>query len=263
MSTATDPALESAAWDLEPLVDGRGATGVEQLLTEARDRAAAFAERHRGRLGELDAEQLAEAMRELAEIHDIGGRAGSYAMLDFTLDTTDPARGALVQKARELGAAIETQLLFFELEWNKLPDEHAERLLEAEDLAFCRHHLRTLRRYRPHQLSEPEERVVTELDVTGSSAFRRLFTEQISALDVALADTDERTSLDEALSRLQHPDRSTREAAAGSAPMCARAPTSSARCSPTRRPRTGCATTRTGSPRATSPTRRATSPWPP
>src|SRR5687767_13823646 len=50
MSTATDPALESAAWDLEPLVDGRGAAGVEQLLTEARDRAAAFAERHRGRL---------------------------------------------------------------------------------------------------------------------------------------------------------------------------------------------------------------------
>jgi oligoendopeptidase F len=215
MSTATDPALESATWDLEPLVDGRGADGVEQLLTEARDRAAAFAERHRGRLGELDADRLAEAMRELAEIHDIGGRAGSYAMLDFTLDTTDPARGAVVQKARELGAAIETQLLFFELEWNKLPDEHAEKLLESDRLEFCRHHLRTLRRYRPHQLSEPEERVVTELDVTGASAFRRLFTEQISSVDVALPDREERSSLEEALSRLQHPDRSTREAAAG------------------------------------------------
>src|ERR671917_1447400 len=135
-------------------------------------------------------------------------------MLDFTLDTTDPARGALVQKAREMGAAIETQLLFFELEWNKLPDEHAERLLEAEGLAFCSHHLRTLRRYRPHQLSEPEERVVTELDVTGSSAFRRLFTEQISSLDVALPDLEERVSLEVALSRLQDPDRDVREQAA-------------------------------------------------
>jgi oligoendopeptidase F len=215
MSTATDPALESAAWDLDPLVDGRGADGVEQLLADARERAAAFAERHRGRLGELDADALAEAMRELAEIHDLAGRAGSYAMLDFTLDTTDPARGALVQKAREMSAAIETELLFFELEWNELPDEHADRLLESDALAFCRHYLRTLRRYRPHQLSEPEERVVTELDVTGSSAFRRLFTEQISALDVALPDSDEPASLEEALSRLQHPDRSTREAAAG------------------------------------------------
>src|ERR671919_2433348 len=214
MSTAADPALEGAAWDLEPLVEGRGREGVEELLNAARERAAAFAERYKGRLGELAPDALAEAMRELGEIHDMGGRAGSFAMLDFTLDTTDPARGALVQKARELGAAIETQLLFFELEWNKLPDEHAETLLESDELAFCRHHLRMLRRYRPHQLSEPEERVVTELDVTGSSAFRRLFTEQISSLDVALPDLEERASLEEALSRLQHPDRSTRESAA-------------------------------------------------
>jgi oligoendopeptidase F len=215
MSTTVDHALEAAAWNLEPLVDGGGADGVERFLTEARDRAAAFAERHRGRLGELDAETLAGAMGELAEIHDMAGRAGSYAMLDFVLDTTDPARGALVQKARELGAAIETQLLFFELEWNQLPDEHAEGLLESEQLAFCRHYLRTLRRYRPHQLSEPEERVVTELAVTGSSAFRRLFTEQVSALEVALPGDDGKTSLEEALSRLQHPDRSIRETAAG------------------------------------------------
>ncbi|MGH2824032.1 MAG: M3 family oligoendopeptidase, partial [Thermoleophilaceae bacterium] len=215
MSTTADPALETAAWDLEPLVDGRGADGVEALLAEARDRADAFAERYRGRLGELGSEELEEAMRELSEIHGLGGRAGSYAMLEFTLDTTDPARGALVQKARELGAAIETRLLFFELEWNKLPDEQAERLLESNGLDFCRHHLRTLRRYRPHQLSEPEERVVTELDVTGSSAFRRLFTEQISALEVTFPDAEERASLEEALSRLQHPDRSTRQAAAG------------------------------------------------
>jgi oligoendopeptidase F len=213
MSTTADPALDTAAWDLEPLVDGGGPEGVEKLLTEARDRAEAFAERHRGRLGELDPDELAGAMRELGEIHDMSGRAGSYAMLAFTLDTTDPARGALVQKARELAAAIETKLLFFELEWNQLPDERADELLRPDALDFCRHYLRNLRRYRPHQLTEPEERVVTELDVTGSSAFRRLFTEQVSALEVELP--EERASLEEALSRLQHPDRSVREEAAG------------------------------------------------
>jgi oligoendopeptidase F len=215
MSTTADPALEAASWDLEPLVDGLGADGVERLLTEARDRAAAFAERYRGRLGELDSAALAEAMRELGGIQDLAGRAGSYAMLDFTHDTTDPARGARVQKARELGAAIETHLLFFELEWNQLPDERAEELLQDDGLDFCRHHLRNLRRYLPHQLSEPEERVVTELDVTGSSAFRRLFTEQVSALEVDLPDAEERTSLEEALSRLQDPDRAVRQTAAG------------------------------------------------
>ena len=66
-------------------------------------------------------------MRELAEIHDLVGRAGSYAALRFSTDTADPARGALLQRVQERGTAIETTLLFFELEWAALPDERAER----------------------------------------------------------------------------------------------------------------------------------------
>ncbi len=126
-----DEQLEAASWNLEPLVDGGGPEAVEAMLNEARERAEAFAERFRGRVAELDVPELAEAMQELAEIHDLGGRAGSYAVLSYSLDTADPARGALLQKARELGAAIETQLLFFDLEWNLVPAERADELVEA------------------------------------------------------------------------------------------------------------------------------------
>ena len=76
-------------------------------------------------------------MRELAAISDLAGRAGSYAMLGFSLDTADPERGALLQRSQELGAEIEASLLFFELEWNELPDERAEALLAAEELDFA------------------------------------------------------------------------------------------------------------------------------
>ena len=188
MSATPDVKLEAAAWNLEPLVEERGPEGVEAMLAETRERATTFAERYRGRVAELDAAELAEAMTELAALHDLGGRAGSYAMLSYSLDTADAARGALMQRARELSAAIETELLFFDLEWNLAPDERAEELLAADELAFCAHHLRTLRRYRPHQLTEPEERVLTETDVTGGSAFQRLFTEQTSALEIELPD---------------------------------------------------------------------------
>ena len=111
-------------------------------------------------------------MRELEEIFDKVGRAGSYAALWFTVDTADPERGALLQQVQERGAEIETSLIFFELEWNELPDEQAEALLEADELEFCRHHLRTARRYRPHQLTEPEERILTETEVTGPLGVR-------------------------------------------------------------------------------------------
>jgi oligoendopeptidase F len=214
VSTTTDEKLEAASWDLEPLVERRGPDAVPEMLNEARERAEAFSERHKGRVVELDEAGLPKAMQELAEIHDLAGRAGSYAVLSFSLDTADAARGALMQRARELGAAIETQLLFFDLEWNLVPDERAEELLAAPELAFCAHHLRSLRRYLPYQLSEPEERVLTETSVTGGSAFQRLFTEQTSALEVPLPDRDEPASLEEGLSRLQDSDRDLRSEAA-------------------------------------------------
>ena len=68
-------------------------------------------------------------MHELAVIYDLIGRAGTYAALRFSADTADPANGALLQKAQERATAIETTLLFFELEWAALPDERVEELL--------------------------------------------------------------------------------------------------------------------------------------
>ncbi|MFL5870290.1 MAG: M3 family oligoendopeptidase [Solirubrobacterales bacterium] len=216
MATAeiTDEDLAEARWDLEPLVDGDGPEGALEMLDQAKERADRFSTEHRGRVAELDAPAVAGAMRELEGLFDLVGRAGSYAALRFAIDTQDPGRGALLQQVRERGAAIETALLFFDLEWNELDDERAEDLLNSDELERWRHHLRTLRRFRPHQLTEPEERILTEVDVTGSSAFRRLFTEQISAVTVELDAGAARVPLMEALSRLESPDRERRAAAA-------------------------------------------------
>jgi len=216
MSTAAehlaDPELLETEWDLGPLVDGRPADGVQRQLDEASDRATEFAAAYVGRLGELSSAQLASAMHELATINELVGKAGSFASLRFATDTADPTRGAQLQLVQERATEIETKLLFFELEWASLPDDRADELLGDEDLVFCAHYLRSARRYRPHLLSEPEEKILAEKSISASSAWSRLFGEQVAALRVAL-DGDE-LSLEVALSRLQSPDREQRRAAA-------------------------------------------------
>ena len=209
-----DEALEAARWNLEPLVEDGGPERALAQLDEAQERSEAFAERYRGKLGELDPAQFAEAMRELEAISDLAGRAGTYASLAFSVDTLSPEVGSLMQQVRERSAALQTTLLFFDLEWNELDDDQARRIYDAPELEFCRHHLRMERRYRPHQLSEPEERILTETSVTGPGAFARLFTEQTSAITVELADADGPLQLMEALSRLQDPNRERRAEAA-------------------------------------------------
>jgi oligoendopeptidase F len=231
----TDAELEQAAWDLEPLLDGEGEAGVDSRLEEAQQRATAFAERYAGKLGELDSEGLAGAMRELAAIYELVGRVGTYVGLRFSTDTADPANGALLQKAQERETGIETALLFFELEWAALSDERVEELLADDALDFCAHHLRTMRRYREHLLSEPEEKILTEKSLTGAGAWTRLFEELTSSIEVELPSTRERPAgdgdggsgdaedgagasmrvvLDVALSRLMLPDRELRRTAA-------------------------------------------------
>jgi oligoendopeptidase F len=211
-SQSTDPELQATAWDLEPLVEGDGPDGVERRLSAALERAKAFAERYAGQLERLDSAGLREAMEELAAIQELAGRAGAYAALRFSTDTADPATGALLQLAQERGTAIETTLLFFDLEWAALDDERAEQLLAGDGLEFCRHHLRNVRRYREHLLSEPEERILSEKSLTGAGAWTRLFEELTSAIEVHLP--EENVALDVALSRLALPDRETRRNAA-------------------------------------------------
>ena len=195
---------DAVRWDLADLIDD-GTT--EALLEHALERAGAFAERYRGALEAIDGAGLAEAMNELAAIYDLVGRADSYASLDFSTDTTDPVRGALLARVQEHSTTLATRLLFFELEWAALSDDRAEELLGHDGLDFCRHHLRTARRYRPHLLSEPEEQIFTEKSISGANAWARLFGELTSAIEVQLEET---VTLDVALARLTSPSREVR-----------------------------------------------------
>lgn len=208
--------LEDVSWDLSPLVHGEDDAGADRLLDEAAARAQAFSATHAGRVKELDAAAFVAAVTELMELSELAARAGNYAMLRFSVDTADPALGALLQRVQEKGTAIETQLLFFELEWAVLCDEHAEALLAADGLDTARHFLRSARRYRPHLLTEPEEKILTEKSVSGASAWGRLFSEHVSAITVDLDGEDAPVALDSALARLMSPNRETRRQTAES-----------------------------------------------
>lgn len=184
------------------------------MLEQAAKIAGAFATEYRGKLADLDAAGLKTAMEKLADLSDLIGRAASYAHLRFAADTADPANGAMVAMVTERATAIRTELIFFELEWVALPDARADELINAEGLEFCRHYLELERRYKPHVLSDPEERIASEMSVTGRGAWSRLFDELTSAIRVDLDGADEPASLDVALARLHDPDRGVRKATA-------------------------------------------------
>ncbi len=212
MATTEITGAEEVAWDLSDLFEGIDDPRIDEEIARAEADAAAFRERYHGKVAELDPTSLAAAVAEHERIESAVVRPLTFAHLVFATNMAEPARGALVARLGEKAAALETQLLFFALEWAATPVEVAERLLADAALDDWRHHLQSLRKFRPYLLSEPEERIVTEKGVSGVSAWSRLYEEQIGALRVPL-DGDE-LSLEIAMSRLYDADRDTRRTAA-------------------------------------------------
>ncbi len=214
------PTAAGVTWDLTDLYVGPQDPQLTRDLADAVTAARQFAAHYRGRLatpGSLAPSDLADAVVALEAILEQVGKACAYADLLHAADTTPAAHGALVARAQERASLVRQELLFFELEWLALDDQRASELLGHPACAKHRHFLEALRRYRPHVLSEAEERILEDKANTGARAFARLFDEATSALtfDVDVDGTPHRLNESGVLALLYDARRHVRQAAAG------------------------------------------------
>ncbi len=205
-------------WDLSELFAAHDDGRIEEMLNECRVRAEAFAGQYRvamERPETLSVDILLNALEELETIYEALGRVGSYAGLLYAADTAKPEHQDLEQRVEQRSTEIRNRLLFFELAWLKIEEEIAGKLINDPELQPYRHHLTSLRRYRPHTLSELEEQLINEKDNTGRNAFGRLFSEMTSSLSFKLerAGQAEELNLSQILSLLHEPERDLRRRA--------------------------------------------------
>ena len=212
MTTTEITGAEEVSWDLSDLYDGSDDPRIEEDIAESEASAAAFRERYYGKVAELTAGELADAIAERERMEEVLTRVGYFAHLNFSTDMTDAPRGALVARVTEKGAQLDTQLLFFGLEIAALDDDAAEALLAGPELERWAHWFRSLRKFRPYLLSEAEEKIMTEKSVSGASAWDRLFDELTGAIRVELDGED--TSFEEAMAKLYSGDRDVRRTTA-------------------------------------------------
>jgi len=214
----TANSAEGIRWDLTDLFASHDDPKIDGTLTETRRRAESFANRLRPVMAHpesLKPAEILDALKELESIYEALGRVGSYAGLLYAADTANPENRDLEQRVEQRSTEIRNSLLFFELDWLKLDVGIAQRLIDDPALKPYRHYLASLRRYRPHILSEPEEKVINEKDNTGRNAFGRLFSEITSSLTFSL-EKDGKTqelNLSQILSLLHDPERELRKRA--------------------------------------------------
>ena len=187
-------------------------------MGRAESEAKAFAGTWRGKLaGIADSPEagprLAEAVRGYEALQDLVGRVMSYASLLYASDTSDAARAKFYGDAQERVTALAGDLLFFELELNRIDDAKLEAAMAADPgLAHYRPWLEDIRKEKPHQLPDEIEQLFLEKSMSGAAAWNRLFDETMSALRFDFE--GESLTLEPLLGKLQDPDESRRETAA-------------------------------------------------
>src|SRR6201999_2243212 len=103
--------------------------------------------------------ELGGAIRAYEAIQDLTGRIMSYAGLVYAGDTSDPARAKCYGDAQEKVTALARDLLFFELELNRLDDKLIDAAMANPKAGYYRPWLEDIRKERPHQLSDEIEQL--------------------------------------------------------------------------------------------------------
>jgi len=169
----TDTIFTQSRWRLDDLFPSPQSPELENAFRQLEEETSAFEALRPSLREDLPEAEFIALLERLERLYNLAERLYGYASLLFSEDTRNSQAQTLVARVEQFLAELANRTLFFELWWKGLSDEAAARLLAVA--GDRRYWLETLRRFRPHTLSEAEEKIINLKNVTGPNALQRLY----------------------------------------------------------------------------------------
>ena len=161
-------------WNLSELAKNPKSPAFQKQVQELEKQAKRFEKIKSNLSPQMSSKKFMDILQQVEEISEKMSKVGGYASLSYASDTQSDEATSLVTKISKLGSEISNKILFFDLWWKIQVDEkNAKRLMkDAGELIEYLSHKRLFAKY---ALSEPEEKIINTLDVTGISALVKLY----------------------------------------------------------------------------------------
>ncbi|MCH9658705.1 M3 family oligoendopeptidase [archaeon] len=161
-------------WDLTELVKNPKSPAFQKQIQKLEEQAMEF-EKIKSKLDpKMSSKQFMNIIHQIEKISENMSKIGGYASLAYSSDTQSDEATSLMTRMSKLGSEISNKILFFDLWWKTQVDEkNAKRLMK--DTGEITEYLLHKRLFAKYALSEPEERIINTLDVTGISALVKLY----------------------------------------------------------------------------------------
>ncbi len=165
--------LQQSPWSLSDLFPGLDSPELELAFQHLEAQVAEFEEFRAELSAEMPADKFLNIVRESEKIMRAGYRVYGFAGLSFAANTQDQPTQALMGRVQQFFAELQNRMLFFSLWWKDLDEANAARLMDAS--GDYRYYLEEMRHYKPHTLSEAEEKIINIKNVTGVEALTNLY----------------------------------------------------------------------------------------
>jgi oligoendopeptidase F len=166
-------AFTQTRWSLADLYPGFNTPELESAFDRIEEQVSSFEGLRSNLAPDMPADRFMDILRASEEMSRVAHKLYAFAGLSFAADTQDQAAQSLQARVQQFLADMENRTLFFSLWWKDLDEENAARLMDAS--GDYRYYLEEMRHFKPHTLSEPEEKVINLKNVTGSEALVTLY----------------------------------------------------------------------------------------
>lgn len=178
--------MKVGQWDIKDLVKDPSSKEFSQFLGSIEEQVVQFEGCRQLLHPNISQEEFEHLIHMLENISEKLSIASSYAYLRYYADTSSNEASALVIKIEKLASEISNRMLFFDLWFKKQIDhENARRLINTISMPY-QEHLRHKRLVAKYSLSEPEEKIISTLEVTGSRALVKLYDKMTSGFEFTM-----------------------------------------------------------------------------
>lgn len=160
-------------WSLNDLFPSHTGPEMKAAFVELDNLVSAFEALRPSLSADMPVEAFLDTLRKLEAIYHLAQRIEGYAGLAFAGNTQDQGVQTFLGTVEDRMAGVQNRVLFYSLWWKGLDDAAVERLMAGS--GDYRYWLETMRQFRPHTLSEAEEKIINIKDVTGAKAINNLY----------------------------------------------------------------------------------------
>ena len=212
--------MKVGQWNISDLVKDPSSEEFSQFLRSVEEQLVQFEGSRQLLRPDISSEEFERLIHMLESISEKVSIASGYAYLSYYADTSSNEASALVTKMEKLASEISNRMLFFDLWFKKQIDhENANRLINAIPKEY-QEHLRHKRLVAKYSLSEPEEKIISTLEVTGILALTKIYDKMTSGFEFTMRLRHGRKTIEKKfdnkeklVSLVRSPDGNRREAA--------------------------------------------------